>query len=285
MKKKGLTLALAALMAASFVTACSSGSTGSEETTSSGNTSDETTAAVSDNSSDKLIVARDANYPPMEYIGEDGTTIIGFDAELAQAIADQMGRELEILDVAWDGIFGTVDTGRADLIISAVSINEDRQENYNLTEAYIANKICIVSASDSGISSVEDLAGKKVGVQTETTSDQFMNEQMENGLDVNADDYFVYDTIISAFTDLKNGRLDAVVVDNVVAQYYIGTDSDTYSISWTSDEAEPMAIVLKKGNDELTAEVQAAVDALYEDGTVAEIAAKYFGENNSVTVK
>ncbi len=234
-------------------------------------------------SDDQLVVAMEIGYPPMEYLDEDGTTKIGFDVEVAEAIAKKLDRELVIKDVAWDGIFGQLDSDRADCVISAVSITDERKEKYNLTEAYIANKLCIVSKSDSGLTSPDTLAGKRVAVQTETTADEYMKDKIAAGLKL--EDYKIYDKIINCFDDLKAGRVDAILVDSVVAAYYIGQDSSTFSVTWENDVGEPMAIALKKGNDELTEEIQKALDDLYADGTIQKIADKYFGENNSVTVK
>lgn len=230
-----------------------------------------------------LKVGMEVGYPPMEYLDTDGTTYIGFDVEMAQAIADRLGLKLEIQDTKWDGIFASLNSNRYDCIISAVSITDERKEKYSLTKPYVANKLCLVTAKDLGIAKPENLAGKTVAVQTETTSDDYMKELQEGGLKLK--DYRVYDTIIQCFDDLKAGRVDAVMVDSVVAAYYIGDDKQTYSVVWENDEAEPMGICLKKGNTALTEEIDKAVDAIYADGTYAKIAAKYFGEGNSVAAR
>jgi polar amino acid transport system substrate-binding protein len=221
-----------------------------------------------------LQVGMEVGYPPMEYLDEDGTTKIGFDVEVAKAIGEELGLEVELIDTAWDGIFASLDSDRFDCIISAVSINDERKAAYNLTEAYVANRIVLVTPKDSEITSPDDLAGKSVAVQTETTSDYYIKGLKENGLDV---EILPYDKVILCFDDLKVGRVDAVVTDSVVAAYYMGTDADKYEMVWESDEAEPMTICLKKGNDALTQKVEEAVDALYENGKMAEIATKYFG--------
>jgi len=231
-----------------------------------------------------LMVGMEVGYPPMEYLDADGTTYIGFDVEMAQAIADKLGLELEIVDTAWDGIFASLDSNRYDLIISSVSITPDRQENYNLTEPYVANKLVLVARNDLGITAPDQLAGYKVGVQTETTADTYMKNLMTGGLDL-GNDYYVYDKIIQCFDELKLGRLDAVLVDSVVAAYYIGEDSDTYKIVWENDEAEPYGICLKKGNDALTAAVEKAIDEIYAEGKFAQIANKHFGEGNTAGVR
>ncbi|MFA9377490.1 MAG: substrate-binding periplasmic protein [Lachnotalea sp.] len=248
-------------------------------------TTEETTDQATDAATDEtasltledgvLQVGMEIGYPPMEYLAEDGTTQIGFDVEVAQAVADELGLELKIIDTAWDGIFASLDSDRYDCIISAVSITDDRKAAYNLTEAYVANRIVLVTPIEAGITSPEDLAGKSVAVQTETTSDEYMKGLQENGLELS--DYFVYDKVIQCFDDLKVGRVDSVMTDSVVAAYYMGTDADKYEVSWESPDAEPMAICLKKGNDNLTQEIETAIDTLYANGKMTEIATKYFG--------
>ena len=223
-----------------------------------------------------LQVGMEIGYPPMEYLDEDGTTPIGFDVDVAKAIGELLGLQVEFLDTAWDGIFASLDSDRYDCIIAAVSIKPDREANYNLTKPYIANRVVMVTPKDSELTKPEDLSGKSVAVQTETTSDDYMKELQANGLDV---EILPYDRIIQGFDDLKVGRVDAVVTDSVVAAYYMGTDADKFATVWESEEAEPMAICLKKGNDTLTAEIEKAVDTLYENGTMAELSIKYFGKD------
>ena len=259
----------------------SSSSTASASGTSASGSSAEGSAATLN--SGVLTVGMEIGYPPMEYLDEDGTTYIGFDVEIAGEIAKRLGLELKIEDTAWDGIFDSLDSNRYDCIISAVSITDERKEKYNLTEPYVANKLCLVTAKDLGIAKPEDLAGKAVAVQTETTADDYMKELQAGGLELK--DYFVCDKILQCFDDLKVGRVDAVLVDSVVAAYYIGDDKDTFSVVWENDEAEPMGICLKKGNDALTQAIETAVDEIYADGTFKTIADKYFGEGNTVGVR
>ena len=222
-----------------------------------------------------LQVGAEIGYPPMEYVGEDGTTPIGFDVEVGAEIAKKLGLEVEFIDTAWDGIFASLDSNRFDWIISAVSITDERKEAYNLTEPYVANRQVLVTKKGSSIKSPEDLEGHSVAVQTETTADINMKELQENGLTLS--DYFVYDRIIQCFDDLNLDRTDAVFVDSVVAAYYMGEDSQQYDIVWESEESEPMAICIKKGNDALTESIENAIDELYADGTMKTIAEKYFG--------
>ncbi len=230
-----------------------------------------------------LQVGMEIGYPPMEYLDVDGTTPIGFDVEVAYELSARLGLEVELVDTAWDGIFASLDADRYDLIISSVSITPERQEAYNLTKPYIANKLVLVVSKDLPIASPDELTGYSVAVQTETTADDFMKAKMEAGLEVG--DYYVYDKIIQCFDELKLGRVDAVLVDSVVAAYYIGADADKFSIVWENDEAEPMGICLKKGNDQLTQAVEEAIDSMYADGTMAAIAIKFFGYDTTAGVR
>jgi polar amino acid transport system substrate-binding protein len=242
-------------------------------------TTNDSTAASSDSLTLKegvLQVGVSVDYPPMEYYAEDGTTKQGFDIEVSQAIADELGVKLELVDTSWEGIFASLDSDRYDCVISAVSIDKDREAAYNLTKPYIASRIVLVTQKGAGITSPEQLAGKSVAVQTDTTSDYYLKDLITNGLDAES---LPYDKMIQCFDDLKVGRVDAVLTDSVVAAYYMGSDADKFDTTWESDTAEPMAICLKKGNDALTQEIEKAIDTLYSNGKMAEISKKYFGKD------
>ncbi len=229
-----------------------------------------------------LQVGMEIGYPPMEYLAEDGVTPVGFDVEVANELAARLNLKLELVDTAWDGIFASLDSSRYDVIISSVSITPERQENYNLTLPYIANKLVLVTAKDLPVTSPDDLTGYRVAVQTETTADIFMKAKIEAGLSI---EYYVYDKIIQCFDELKLGRVDAVLVDSVVAAYYLGADADKFAIAWENDVGEPMGLCLKKGNDALTQKIEEAIDAMMADGTMAGIATKHFGYDTTAGVR
>ena len=229
--------------------------------------------------SGKLSVGLEIGYPPMEYFDEDGATAIGFDVELAQALADEMGLELELVDTAWDGIFAGLDADKYDVVISTVSYTEDRDANYKLSKPYIANAPVLVVPQDSDIASIEDLSGKTVAVQMETTADYIIQDYVAGGLDT---DLRQYEKVINAFDELKAGRADAVCTDSVVAAYYLGDVASNYKTVWQAPDAEPIVMCLKKENTELCAELEKALDALKENGKLEEIAVKYFGTTDVI---
>lgn len=126
------------------------------------------------------------------------------------------------------------------------------------------------------VTSPEDFDGAKISVQTATTAHDSLQEMQENGSTV---EILPYEKVTQCFDDLKLGRCDAVYVDSVVAAYYLAGEETDFQSVWTSEEGEPMGIVLKKGNTDMLELVEAAVDTLYYNGTMAEIAEKHFGTN------
>jgi len=222
-----------------------------------------------------LQVGMEIGYPPMEYLSDDGKTPIGFDVSMAHALADRLGLELELVDTAWDGIFAGVDTDKYDCIISSVTINEPRQAAHNFSKPYIQNTLAIVLRKDStlNISSPEDLAGLNVAYQEETTSDFFMSELAEGGMQFTPREY---DKVMYCFDEMALGRVDVIVTDLLVAYEYIARARPFLQIVWQGGEEE-FGICLKKGNDALTEALNAALDELFEDGTMQQISDEIFG--------
>jgi polar amino acid transport system substrate-binding protein len=278
------------LLAAALIFAVFAGCTkADQEFTPSGSPTDIESAANGENAADfttlnlgVLTVGMEIGYPPMEYLADDGKTPIGFDVDVAAELAKRLGLELKLEDNAWDTIFTSLDANRYDAVISSVSINEERQKNYNLTRPYIANKLVLITRPDSAITSPDELTGLDVAVQTETTSDEYMVKLQNEGLTLGG--YYVYDKVIQAFDELKLGRADAVMVDSVVAAYYLFDDAESFRTAWENTEAEPLGICLKKGNDALMAAIETIIDEMYADGTMEEYAKKNFGDEYSEKV-
>lgn len=288
--KKCIALMLAAVLTASALVGCGSsgGETKAPETQAAGETeaAGETAtagetegAAAGEYTTIKdgvLMVGLEIGYPPMEYFDEDGATPIGFDVELATALAEEMGLELELCDTAWDGIFAGVDTGKYDVVISSVSWTEDRNSNYLLSKTYVANAPVLVVPNDSDIADIMDLEGKSVAVQMETTADYLVQRYVGEGLNT---DLRQYEKVINAFDELKTGRVDAVCTDAVVASYYLGDEASNYKNVWEAEEKEPICMCFKKGNDALKDAMETALDNVKASGKLGEIATKYFGSD------
>ncbi|MDR2739120.1 MAG: ABC transporter substrate-binding protein [Treponema sp.] len=224
-----------------------------------------------------LTVGMEIGYPPMEYFDIDGVTPIGFDVQLGKALADKLGLKVKYVDTAWDGIFAGVNTGKYDVIISSVTITEERLKVFNFSAPYIQNAQAIVAAKGSPIKAqgLEDLAGLKVAYQAETNSDDIMTELGEGGLKFTP---LEYDKVINCFDELRLGRTDAILCDSVVAYFYAAQPNNPYEIVWEG-MGDELGICMKKGNDVLTAAVQGALDQLYADGTVQKISRSIFGRD------
>ncbi len=221
-----------------------------------------------------IKVGLDDAYPPFEYHDEATNDLIGFDIDFAKALAEEMGAEIEFVPTAWDGIFNGVNTGQYDMIISCVSITPDRVEAFEMTNPYLANGIVIVSAADgTQATSIEELAGKKVGVQLETTADIAAKKFITDGYDLELSQF---NSVMEAFAALKGGSIEYIMVDSSVGGFYISNDPESFKISSGLLSNEPIGICIAKGNEELASGVNTAIAAMQENGKMAEISTKWF---------
>lgn len=230
---------------------------------------------------DVLRVGVDDVYPPMEFKDDAGKTV-GFDVELANEIGKKMGKKVEFVSTAWDGIFTALDAKKFDCIISSVSINEERQKKYVFTKPYIANaQVIVVGKNNTAINSEKDLKGKKVGVQTGTTAD----ESAEKFVKETPFEIKKYDQIIQPFSDMKVGRVDAIIVDEVVAKYYVVQDKQNFKVTGGRLTNEPIGVCIRKSDTDLRDKIQKAIDDLKADGTMKKLSEKWFGEDLTSNVK
>ncbi|MDR2095850.1 MAG: transporter substrate-binding domain-containing protein [Treponema sp.] len=222
-----------------------------------------------------LTIGMEIGYPPMEYLAEDGKTPIGFDVDMAKALGAKLGLEVKFIDTAWDGIFAGVDTGKYDCIISSVTITPERLAAHNFTKPYIGNAQSIVVLKNSSIKvgSPEDLEGLGVAYQAETTSDTYMAQFAEKGLQFTP---YEYDKVMNCFDELKLNRVDAIICDSLVSVDYIAPPDSPFEIVWQGPATETFGICLKKGNDALTQALDKALDELFADGTMLKISQNTF---------
>jgi polar amino acid transport system substrate-binding protein len=232
-----------------------------------------------------LKIGMEVGYPPFEYFDADGTTPIGFDVQLGAEIARRLGLKVEYVDTAWDGIFAGLDTKRYDLIMSAMTITEDRLANYNFSKSYIGNAQAIIvrKDSDKGINTPADLEGLKVGFQAETTSDFYMRSLRDKtGLNFISEGY---DKVMNAYDDLKFKRIDAVCSDSLVAVKYLSEDNCEFKKVWEGVAEEFFGVCISKKNPELLEKVNKALDDMIADGTLSKIYIDIFGGDLLYTIK
>ena len=277
MKKKVLALTMAALMAASL-TACGGGAkeTTAADTTAA-DTADTTAAEKTEETSAEaagteaaggvLVMATNAEFPPYEY--HDGGEIVGIDAEIAKAIADELGMELEIEHIAFDSIIPEITSGKADMGLAGMTVTEDRKQSVDFTDTYAKASQKIIVKEDSAIASPDDLTGVIVGVQQGTTGDIYVSDLEADGTTVER-----YNKGFEAVQALSQGKIDAVVIDGEPAKTFVA-QTEGLKILEESFTDEEYAIAVKKGNTELLEKINGALKTLKDNGTLDEIVAKY----------
>ena len=205
---------------------------------------------------EKLVMATNAEFPPFEYY--DGDEVVGIDAEFAAAIADKLGMDLKIEDMAFDSIIPAVQSGKADIGAAGMTVTEDRATQVDFSDSYYTGVQVIIVTDDSDITEPDDLKGKKIGVQQGTTGD--ILERFNKGME--------------AVQALQQGKIDAVIIDNQPAKTFV-EENEGLKILETSYVEEDYALAIKKGNDDLVKKVNDAIKELKEDGTFDKIVAKY----------
>lgn len=221
----------------------------------------------------KLIMATNAAFPPYEYI--EGGEVAGIDAEIASAIADKLGLELQIDDMDFDSITGAIANGKADLGLAGMTVTPDRQEEVNFTVSYATGVQVIIVTEDSDITSVDDLtaegASHVIGVQRNTTGDLYTTDDIEKKGFGTIDRYSKGADAVQA---LKTGKVDCVVIDNEPAKAFV-QEVEGLKILDTEYITEDYAIAMSKDNAALYEAVNDALKDLIADGTVKNIIDKY----------
>ncbi len=217
----------------------------------------------------KLLIGNDTTYAPMEYM-EAGTPV-GFDIDLAKEIASRLGLELQIITTNWDGIIPGLKTDKYDVIMSAMTITEKRSQEIDFSDPYFDADQSLAVKSGSSIKSTDDLKGKVVGVQIDTTGQEWAEKNLTGLKELRK-----YETIIAAFEDLKLGRVDAIINDFPVNNWY-SKDGKTEVVQIIKTE-ERYGIGIKKGNDQLREAINQVLADIKADGTYATIYESWFGK-------
>jgi polar amino acid transport system substrate-binding protein len=268
MKKKltVLSLIFAMLFTMAVFTACGGGS--SEEAA-----GEEATSESKYGEGFEFKHGFDLDYRPYSFVADDGSNG-GFDVEMAQAVCDYYGWTYTPVPFNWDAKDAELNAGSCDCIWSGFTIN-GREDDYLWSKSYSDNTQKIMVKKDSGIATLADLAGKKVGVQTATSAYDLLNdEEGQKELMDTFESLEVYETYTIAITDLKAGAIDAIAVDVTRAQEAMANDDELVCLEENLG-SEQYGIGFRKDDTELCNMVNAALDALAADGTVAKIAANY----------
>ncbi|WP_033827927.1 amino acid ABC transporter substrate-binding protein [Bacillus andreraoultii] len=237
--------------------------------------SSESSAGEKGKSDDKLIIGIDDAFAPLGF-RDESNEIVGFDIDLARATGKKMGKEVVFQPIDWSSKESELNSGRIDLIWNGYTVTDERKEKVLFTKPYLANAQVIVTLKDSDIEKLDQLKGKTVGLQAQSSASDALNAAP---IAAELKDKTEFKDNVLALTDLKNGRVDAVVIDEVVIDYYMTKEPETYKVLEETLAPEEYAVGVKKGNDELRNQVQKALDELVANGEAAKISDKWFGEN------
>ena len=225
---------------------------------------------------EKFIVASDCTWPPMEMLDANKKPE-GYSTDYLRAIGKAIGADMEVRNVAWDGIFSGITTGQYDVVASSVTITPERQQQFDFTDPYYEVVQAVVVPEGKSVKSLADLKGKKVGGQIGTTGVFVIRK---SGVPVELKEY---DDVGLAIQDMLGGRIDAVICDDPVAMYYANKKADTagkLNLSYKTDEKEYYGFTVRKGRKDLVEKLNKGIKQVKASGEEAKIIEKWMGKTN-----
>lgn len=232
----------------------------------------------------KITMATNAEFPPFEYLKDNQPS--GVDVDIANELAKDLGVELEIVDGAFDAVIPSVQSGKVSFGAAGLSITPERQEQVDFSVEYVTSVQYIILPQDSEIKTVEDLAGKRIGVQLGTTGDMLISEEINGKEDEDTGEHIKgvlegtgaeivqAKNAIDATQDLVNGRLDAVVIDKLPAESISAQQPTTKAIELVyadgSNAEDHYAFCVAKGNDSLLEAINNTLQRLMDEGKIDE---------------
>lgn len=209
----------------------------------------------------ELIMVTEAGFAPYEYY--DGGEIVGVDVDIAREIAKYLGKTLVVKDIAFDSIINEVKTGKADFGAAGISYSDDRAKNVDFSINYSVSKQVVIVSNNSNINNVNNISNKKIAVQLGSIADTYVTENFKNASIVRQKKY------LAAIEDLKAGKVDCVVMDELPAKEIVSTNSEIKILdgSLTNDS---YGMVVKKGNKELLDAINTVLEKLKNEGKIDE---------------
>ena len=224
----------------------------------------------------KIIVGLDDNFPPMGFRDEKNE-LVGFDIDMAKEAAQRLGLEVEFKPIDWSAKEAELSGKRVDALWNGLTITEERKQNILFTAPYMENHQIIVVAKGSPITTKAELTGKVIGAQDGSSAIDAVKK--EDKLFWSFKEFKPFGDNVTALMDLSAGRLDAVVVDEVVGRYYVAKKPDQYAVLDDNFGTEEYGVGLRKDDTELHAKLEKALADMKADGAAAKIAQQWFGKN------
>ena len=224
-------------------------------------------AALTTVTAGKLTMSTNAAFPPYEMTTDSGD-FEGIDVEVAGAIAEKLGLELQVDDMDFDAALLAAQNGKSDIVMAGVTVTDERQKVMDFSDTYAEGIQSIIVPEDSDIASADDLTGKAIGTQRGTTGYIYCTD------DFGEDNVIAYDDGLTAVQALNNGQVDAVVIDNAPAKEFVEANPGLKILD-TAYAQEDYAIGVAKGNTQLLDAINGALEELKADGTLQAIVDKY----------
>ncbi|HBU11527.1 MAG TPA: amino acid ABC transporter substrate-binding protein, partial [Clostridiales bacterium] len=225
----------------------------------------------------KFIMGLDKSFPPMGFLDENGE-LVGFDIDLARAVAEQMGVEVELRPINWSMKEMELDSGNIDVIWNGYTITDERKEKVLMSEPYLENMQVILVKGDSDIAAISDLSGKTVAVQEGSSAQSLLVEEMPD-VSGTFKELKSYTDYTLALLDIDSGQADALGVDLVVADYYMAKKTGEYKILEESLAPEQYGIGFRKGEQSFHDALMGAFEELKANGKAAEVSQAWFGRD------
>ena len=273
--KKVFTFALAGALSISMLAGC--GSSSNESTTSE---SKEDTSLTDVQAAGHFTLGLDADFAPMGFTDDNGE-IVGFDIDLAKAVGEKMGVDVEVKPIDWDSKDMELSSGKIDVIWNGFSITDERRQEVLFSNPHLSTKQSIVVKKGSDITKKADLAGKKIALQDGSTSEDALKADTATYESVGDDNISRFKENSQVLMEVDSGRADAAVIDEVFVRYYLQKENllDKYTVLEEGFDEEDYGVGGRKGDYALMEAINKALDECKADGTTSEISQKWFGED------
>ena len=273
--KKISALLLAMVMGVSMLSGC-----GKTEPT---NKTDENVADTSledIKAKGKFVVGLDATFAPMGFTDENGD-IVGFDIDLAKAVAEKMGVSVEFLPIDWDSKSMELASGTIDVIWNGFSISDERKKEVLFTDPYLTTGQVVVVKSDSAIAKKADLAGKKVALQDGSTSEEALKADKETYDSIGDSNISRFKENTQVLMEVEAGRADAAVIDEIFVRYYLAKEgmTDKFKVLDESFADEDYGVGGRLSDVSFMTALNDAIKACISDGTASKYSQEWFGED------
>jgi len=223
-----------------------------------------------------FVVGLDDAFPPMGFREKGTNDIVGFDIDLAKKAAEKMGLKVEFKPVAWDGVILSLNKGDIDVIWNGLTITPERQKQIAFSKPYLANRQVIVVKKGSKIKGKADLKGKVVGHQLGSSSENALNSDKQTVASLK--EIRKYQDNMLALMDLSAGRIDAVVIDEIVVRYNMAKKPGEYVLLSEDFGTEDYGVGMRKSDVSFVAALDKALDEMKTDGSADAVSRKWFGE-------